>query len=557
MGKNIKYMPIFFAISAAVLYALSSPVSKLLLDKIPETIMAGILYVGAGIGISIISFIQKINSKYTHEETLSKGDMKYVLGMILLDIAAPILLMAGLKITTASNASLLNNFEIVATSIIAMCIFNEKISKRLWIGIGFITLASMLLSIEDASSFSFSLGSIFILGACICWGFENNCTKMISKKNPLQIVEIKGYFSGAGSIIIGLLLGQKLDFNVYMIAAAFLGFISYGLSITLYIYAQRKLGAAKTSAYYALSPFIGSVLSLIIFKEIPSSLFLAAAAFMAVGVFYITFDSENESRAHSHDSIYSIDFYAYNSKLKNINPVFKVCFAFAVLILCILADNVYVSSIIIISMCFITVYMGGIKFHEYISLMTIPIIFMILGSIAIAIGISFNMSGEYRINLWGIYVYTSNDSLLKACKVVMTALGAVSAMYMMTLSTNTSEIISVLRKIYVPKLIIELMNMIYRFIFILIDVQCKMKNSAQSRLGYTDFKTSCYSFGSTASNLLIVSLKKANSYYNSMESRCYDGDMLFLEENKKVNNVHVILAVIYFLLLILIWYMTK
>ncbi|MGN0145302.1 MAG: cobalt ECF transporter T component CbiQ [Clostridium sp.] len=557
MGKNIKYISIFSAIGAALLYALSSPVSKLLLDKIPETIMAGILYIGAGVGISIISFIQRVYSKDKHEETLSKGDTKYVLGMILLDIAAPILLMTGLKITTAANASLLNNFEIAATSIIAMCIFHEKISKKLWIGIGFITLASILLSIEDAGSFSFSLGSIFVLGACVCWGFENNCTKMISEKNPVQIVQIKGFFSGAGSIIVGLILGQKLDLNIYMIEAAFLGFISYGLSITLYIYAQRKLGAAKTSAYYALSPFISSILSLIIFREIPSSLFLGAAVFMAVGVFFITHDSDSEDVYHHHDNIYSIDFYAYNSNLKNINTQFKVCFAFIVLLLCILADNVYVSSIIVISMGFITIYIGGLKFHEYISLMTIPIIFMLLGSIAIAAGASFTTTGQYNLNVLGLNIYTSNESLLRTFKVSMTALGAVSSMYMMTLSTNTSEIISVLRKIHMPKLIIELMNMIYRFIFILMDVQCKMKNSAQSRLGYVDFKTSCYSFGSTASNLLIVSLKKANAYYDSMEARCYDGDMLFLEEEKKINNFYVILSAAYIFILMFIWYITK
>lgn len=293
MGKRFKFMPVFFAIGAALLYALSFPISKLLLNKIPETIMAGILYIGAGAGLSIISIIKRISLRDNHEENLSRGDIPYVLGMIILDIAAPILLMTGLRITTASNAALLNNFEIVATSIIAMCIFNEKISNRLWLGIIFITFSSMLLSIEDVSSFSFSIGSVFILGACICWGFENNCTKMISGKNPIHIVQIKGYFSGAGSIIVGLLLGQRLEFNMYIIGALCLGFVSYGLSITCYIYAQRKLGAAKTSAYYALSPFIGSTLSLIIFKETPSLLFLSAVVFMIPGVFFTTYDSFN------------------------------------------------------------------------------------------------------------------------------------------------------------------------------------------------------------------------------------------------------------------------
>ncbi len=556
MEKKFKIIPILFAISAAFLYAVSSPISKILLEKIPETIMAGILYIGAGLGLSIVSGIKKAVGKSENEKSLDKKDMPYIYGMIIFNIAAPILLMAGLKLSEASSVSLLNNFEIVATSIIAMCIFHEKISKRLWIGICFITISSLILSFNDMSSFSFSLGSLFVLGACTCWGFENNCTRMISSKDPMEIVQIKGYCSGTGSIIIGLLLGNKLEFNIYTIYALLLGFVAYGLSIMFYIYAQRYLGAAKTSAYYAMSPFIGAGLSIILLKEIPSLIFWIALSVMAVGVFFTTFDSSSPEHkiSHKHDGVYSIDLYAYESKLKNVNPAFKVCLAFITLIICIAADNIYVSIAVALSMGFITVYLGGLKFHEYISLLKIPGVFMILGSIAIALGVSFKPVGQYNLNLYLFYIYTSNDSILRTLEVIMKAFGAVSAMYMMTLSTNTSEIISVIRKIHVPKIIIELMNMIYRFIFILMDVQCKMKNSAQSRLGYIDFKTSCYSFGNTAANLLVVSLKKANAYYDAMESRCYDGEMIFLEEEKKIKTSHIIYAFIYVALLILIWF---
>ena len=237
-----------------------------------------------------------------------------------------------------------------------------------------------------------------------------------------------------------------------------------------------------------------------------------------------------------------IDSYAYKSKLRKINPAFKVIFAFLTLLICIIADNIYVSLAIIVSMGFITIFKGGIKFHEYMSLMSIPLVFMILGSIAIAFGVSMSPIGDYNLHLCGFYLYTSDENIMKTIEIVIKAFGAISAMYMMTLSTNISEIISVLRKAHIPKIIIELMSMIYRFIFILIDVQCKI---------------SCYSFGSTASNLLIVSLKKANTYYNAMESRCYNGDMLFLEEEKKVKTIHVVLACIYFSILIFIWYIAK
>lgn len=194
--------------------------------------------------------------------------------------------MVGLTMTTAANASLLNNFEIVATSIIALCIYKEKITKRLWIAIVLVTSSSMILSVQDVSSFSFSIGSIFVLLACICWGFENNCTRMLSSKDPLQIVVIKGFFSGLGSLIIALFLGERVTNILYIGFALILGFVAYGLSIFFYIHAQRNLGAAKTSTYYALAPFVGSFLSLIIFKEIPTVSFIIALIIMIIGAYF-------------------------------------------------------------------------------------------------------------------------------------------------------------------------------------------------------------------------------------------------------------------------------
>lgn len=252
-----------------------------------------------------------------------------------------------------------------------------------------------------------------------------------------------------------------------------------------------------------------------------------------------------------------IDIYAYRSRLSYINPQFKVWYAVITLFLCVLLDNIYVSLAVIFSMAFITVYKGGIRIREYLSLLKIPVAFMILASTAIALGISRDAISQYNLNMHFFYLYASDESIYQAGEVMLKSLGAVSAMYMMILSTNTSEIISVLKNSHVPKVIIELMNMIYRFIFILLDVHCRMRNSAQSRLGYVDFRTSCYSFGSTASNLLIVSLKKANAYYDAMESRCYDGDMDFLEEEKKVEKRHIIWACLYICILVLIWYMTR
>lgn len=277
---------IFMAVLAAALYALNSPFSKLLLRKIPSTMMAGFLYLGAGTGLMIVRFIQKKIKVLPKEKKLTKKDVPYTVGMVVLDIVAPICLMAGLTMTTAANASLLNNFEIVATSIIALLIFKEKISKRLWTAIFLVTLSSMILSVEDASSFQFSYGSLLVLLACVCWGFENNCTRQISEKDPLQIVVIKGFGSGLGSLSIAFVMGEFLPEIKYVVYALLLGFVAYGLSIFFYIYAQRTLGAAKTSTYYAIAPFIGVALSLIMFQKVPGMSFWIALIIMGFGTYF-------------------------------------------------------------------------------------------------------------------------------------------------------------------------------------------------------------------------------------------------------------------------------
>lgn len=285
-----KYKAILMAILAAALYSINSPISKLLLKDVTPTMLASFLYLGAGIGLLITGIIIKLCKKDIKETSLTKKDLPFTIGMILLDIAAPIFLMMGLNYTTAANASLLNNFEIVATSIIALFIFKEYISKKLWLAIILVTTSSVILSFE-ISSLSFSIGSIFVLLACICWGMENNCTRMLSSKNPMQIVVLKGVFSGLGSYIIALILGERIPDIIFIIIALSVGFVSYGLSIFFYIYAQRDLGAAKTSAYYAIAPFIGAFLSLVIFRQLPSITFIVALFIMAIGAYFASTDN--------------------------------------------------------------------------------------------------------------------------------------------------------------------------------------------------------------------------------------------------------------------------
>ena len=281
---------ILLAILAAALYAINSPFSKLLLDYMPSTLMAGFLYIGAGLGMGVIALIRKVKKTERTEEKITKADLPYTLAMIFLDIAAPIFLLLGLSHTTAANASLLNNFEIVATAMIALMIFKERISPRLWIGILFVTASCVLLSLEDISSLTFSIGSLFILLACVCWGIENNCTRKLSEKDPLEIVLLKGIFSGLGSVIIGLCLGERIEVLWSIFAVLGVGFVAYGLSIFFYVYAQRMLGAARTSAYYAVAPFIGTLLSLLIFRDVPQYIFFIALGLMIIGAWLCSND---------------------------------------------------------------------------------------------------------------------------------------------------------------------------------------------------------------------------------------------------------------------------
>lgn len=238
----------------------------MLLENVSLTLLSSLLYFGAGIGILIIYLFipKKIKEK---ELKFEKKDYKYIVIMVVLDIVAPNLLLLGLAYGNSQNTALLNNFEIVATSLIALFIFKEKINFKLWIAIILILISTCVLTFEDVSAFELTIGSIFVLLAFISWGFENNATKMLSSKSTYKIVIIKSIFSGLGSFIVSLIVGVSFPPFEYIIYGLLLRFISYGLSIFVYIRSQNLIGAAKASSFYAINPFIGVFLSFIIFKN--------------------------------------------------------------------------------------------------------------------------------------------------------------------------------------------------------------------------------------------------------------------------------------------------
>lgn len=281
-----------FALLAAALYAISTPFSKLLLNEVSAVMMAALLYLGAGIGLMMMGPVQRAAGKGDKEKPLTAKELPYTAAMVVLDVLAPVFLMLGLKSAPAANVSLLNNFEIVTTALIALVLFREAVSKRLWLAIGLVTLAGMILSFEGEGSLSFSYGSLFVLLACVCWGFENNCTRKLSAKNPRQIVIIKGLGSGLISLAAAFILGEKVPEALPLVCTLLLGFVAYGLSIYFYIYAQRDLGAARTSTYYAAAPFIGSAISLVIFRTVPSLAYLIALAIMLAGTYLSASDTK-------------------------------------------------------------------------------------------------------------------------------------------------------------------------------------------------------------------------------------------------------------------------
>ncbi len=300
---NKKLLAAVYALTAAVLYALNVPLSKLLLKNIEPVFMAAILYFGAGIGIGIIYIFHSCDEY----KKLSQKDLPYVIGMVLLDSLAPILLMAGIKISASSGAALIGNFEIVATALFAMLFFHEKITILLWLAIGLITLSGLIISYDGSGLEIFSYGFLLVLAATMCWGLENNCTRNISDKNTYQIVTVKGIFSGLCSLITAFVIQEKAPDLIYILPALLLGFVSYGLSIFTYVRAQETLGAAKTSAYYATAPFISAVFSFLILGEPVSASYIAAFFIMAAGTALAVCDTLGQSHTHKHShSFYHI-----------------------------------------------------------------------------------------------------------------------------------------------------------------------------------------------------------------------------------------------------------
>jgi len=301
--KRIHISSFLQAIFAALLFGASAPMAKLLLGDVEPIPLAAFLYLGSGLGLLVIKFIQNIDRKVSHSEAqIKNSDFLWLVGAILAGgVAAPIILLISLKDTPASTASLLLCFEGVATTLIAYFAFKESISHRTWWAIVLITLASIFLSINLNAEWGFSLGALGIIAACILWGIDNNFTRNISSKDPLTIVVIKGLGAGSFSLGLAMFLGIQLPGWETALRAMLLGSLSYGLSIVLFIHAMRGIGAARTSALFGAAPISGMLLSLILFQEMPSWLFLVAIPIMLLGTLLLV--NEQHEHYHVHETI--------------------------------------------------------------------------------------------------------------------------------------------------------------------------------------------------------------------------------------------------------------
>lgn len=294
-------MPVLHALLAAVLFGMNAPFSKLLTQKIDPLYLAALLYLGAGFGMLLLTAVAGRGKRAVSEARLERKDLRVVVWMIVLDIAAPVFLMFGLKLTNAATASLLGNFEIVATSVIALVVFREAIGRRMWLAIALVSVSCMLLTVEDPGRLKLSAGALLVLLSCLCWGFENNCTRCLSLKDPKQIVVVKGLGSGFGALVIAVAAGRPSLTPGPVALALLLGFFAYGLSIAFYVMAQRQLGAARTSAYYAAAPFVGILLSWLVLREPITPSFVAALAIMLAGTWLAA--SEDHGHEHLHEAL--------------------------------------------------------------------------------------------------------------------------------------------------------------------------------------------------------------------------------------------------------------
>ena len=292
---------ILSALGSALLFGASTPLAKLAVSSADPVLIAGLLYVGSGIGLAISRAIRARALPERIETPLSPADLPWLAGAVLVGgVAGPALLLLGMLTTEASTASLLLNLEAVATAGIAWVIFRENVDRRVGAGFALILMGGIFLSLRQEAGFFAVSGGAFLIGAaCLCWGIDNNLTRKISGSDPSQIAMWKGLTAGSVNISLALFTGAKLPEPRIILAVTAIGFLGYGVSLVLFVRALRHLGAARTGAYFSTAPFAGAALSFAIGQGRLDSAFCAAAVLMLIGVWLHI--SERHEHQHVHE----------------------------------------------------------------------------------------------------------------------------------------------------------------------------------------------------------------------------------------------------------------
>lgn len=293
--------PLIYVLVSAALFGISPPLAKLLVKNIPPIALAGLLYLGAFAGLSLYSVIRGIVSTESVRATnLKKSDFPWLFGAILSGgVIAPICLMFGLDRISGFTTSLLLNLEGIFTAIIAVIFFRENVGKRLWLALLCMTVAGVFLTWDSSQGkFNFS-GPLLVTLSMICWGIDNNLTRNISTRNPMQIARVKGFVSGLISISLAYVLGMDIKWDLSIFYALLLGSFSYGISLVFFIMALEGLGSFRTGIFFSLAPFIGAVTSLILLQEWIGWVMFPAIMLTVAGVWLIS--TEKHLHLHLHE----------------------------------------------------------------------------------------------------------------------------------------------------------------------------------------------------------------------------------------------------------------
>lgn len=284
-------------LASAVLFGASTPAAKLLLRGADPWLLAGLLYLGSGLGLALLRLVRGAGG----EARLRRADMGWLAGAIIAGgVIGPVLLMLGLSTTPASASALLLNLEGLATMAIAWIVFHEHVDRRIALGAASILAGAFVMSWQG-SAHGLGLGALAIAGACLCWGVDNNLTRKISGADPIQIATLKGLAAGGVNLALAFVRGAHLPSFATTAEAGLVGFFGYGLSLVLFVLALRHVGAARTGAYFSTAPFIGALLAVAFLSEPVTPTLIAAGLLMAIGVYLHI--AERHVHAHTHEPL--------------------------------------------------------------------------------------------------------------------------------------------------------------------------------------------------------------------------------------------------------------